>query len=206
VDYAGFKAFLTTFLWRDGDAVVTSNLDSLIKMANASLNRDLKVEDRATTVDIVATSPTVPMPADCREIRQLSLEGKGQMTYYTPGHFESLDASNAGRVVLPIYTTIGTNIFLTGDVTATTPATLTAVYYANIPDFAATLTSWVADDYLDVYAYSVLKHTAPFLREDERLQVWGSLYDAALNSALAENAARKQAGGPLRIIYGKGRA
>jgi hypothetical protein len=200
--YAEFKAFVTTFLWRDGDTVLTNNLDNLIKMANAELNRVFKVEDRTITATTPVTDNTATVPSDYREMRSLSLTDVGPMTYLTPLEFSRQDVINAGRQRLPIFTVSNDLILLSGDFSPENPGEMTMVYYANIPDFAVTDTSWVADDYLDVYAYCVLKQSAPFLREDDRLQVWTSAYGAALQSALDENAARKYTGSPQKITYG----
>lgn len=204
MDYASFKAFLVTFLWRDGDTVLVANLDSLIKMANAELNRVLKVEDRTITATTPATDTTVTTPEDYREMRSLAMVGVGPMTYLSPLEFSRRDTANAGRQRLPIFTVSNNLILLSGDFSVADPVDLSMVYYANIPDFAVTDESWVADNYLDVYAYCALKHAAPFLREDDRLPLWSNLYKEALQVALDENTARKYTGSPQQITYGGG--
>lgn len=204
MDYAGFKAFLTTFLWRDGDTVLTANLDSLITMANAELNRVFKVEDRATTAVLSVTDVVLELPGDYREMRSLSIADLGPCEYLSPLEFARQDMWNRSRQRLPIFTLQNGDVKLSGNFTADSPVDATLVYYANIPDFAVTNTSWVADNYLDVYAYCALKHSAPFLREDDRLQTWASLYSDALDKAMTENAARKYPGSPQKITFGGG--
>jgi hypothetical protein len=55
-----------------------------------------------------------------------------------------------------------------------------------------------------VYLYCVLKHTAPFLREDERLGTWDAMYGNAIGTALEENNERKYAGSPLKMHFPAG--
>jgi len=199
--YADFKAFLTTFLWRDGDTVLIANLDSLIKMADAELNRVFKVEDRTITADAQATDTILTTPLDYREMRNLSMAGIGPLTYLSPLEFAREEAMAAGQF-RPVFTVSNNLIRLIGPYSISAPVDVSMVYYANLPDFKATDASWMADNYLDVYAYCALKHAAPFLREDDRLQVWMGAYGAALQSALDENANRKNTGSPQRITYG----
>lgn len=200
--YQEFKSFLVTFLWRDGDTVLIANLDSLITMATSELNRVFKVEDRTVTADAPATDNVVTTPINYREMRSLSMVGVGPMTYLSPLEFSRQNVANGGQQRLPIFTVSNNLILLSGPFSAENPSTLTMVYYANLPDFAKEDESWVADHYLDLYAYCVLKHAAPFLREDDRLQTWAALYKDALDGALAENANRKNTGSPQRVTYG----
>ena len=204
MDYATFKTFLTTFLWRDGDAVLIANLDALITMANAELNRVFKVEDRTILADTPVTDTAMTLPLDYREMRHMSLEGVGPMTYLSPMEFARREVANRSNQRLPVFTVSNTLIRLLGDFSPENPGNLTMVYYANVPDFAVTDESWMADNYLDVYAYCALKHSAPFLREDDRLPTWERLYQTALDNAIAENTARKHPGSPQMLTFGGG--
>ena len=202
--YQEFKTFLTTFLWRDGDTVLISNLDSLIKMAETEMNRVLKVEDRTVTADASITDNILTVPIDYREMRNMSIPGRGPLTYLSPLQFARVEATTGNGNWPLVFTVSNRLIRLLGNFNPQTPVPVTMVYYANVPDFKAEDESWVAEDYLDVYTYCALKHAAPFLREDDRLQVWKDLYGTALQTALEENANRKNTGSPQRITYGGG--
>lgn len=197
--YAEFKDYLITHLWKTGDQVVIDRLDTLIKTAEHELNRVLKIEDRTQLSDIEAASNLVELPEDYREMRVLSNPHHREMKYYIPSKFYAFgDPSNRDYEA---YTIVNNCIALGGIVTVDKPLHLTMLYYQKIPDFKTADASWLADDYLDVYTYCVLKHSAPFLREDERLQTWMALYGEALATAMAENDDRKFAGSPLKIHF-----
>ncbi len=76
-----------------------------------------------------------------------------------------------------------------GDVTTGSETKLTQIrvvcdYRTTVPNFKQENASWLADEYLDLYTYSVLRQSATFIREDERLPVWNDLFTDALASAL----------------------
>ena len=198
MDYQEFKDFILVHLWKQGDQVVLDALDKLTLMAEAELNRTIKIEARTTVADIVAESTSVDLPDDYRSMRNVS-SPKCSMVYLTPQQFS--DAKAAGNFTRSdiSYTIAGNKLRLLGDVSVEKPLSLELWYYRNIPNFKETDSSWLVDEYLDLYTYSVLKHSAPFLREDERLSTWGSLYNSPLASVVEEDNERKYAGSPLRI-------
>lgn len=203
MDYDEFKDYIMTHLWKMGDSVVYDKLDVLIATAESELNRVFKVEDRNKLVTLTVTSNVVPLPTDCREVRSLTYPHRGEnMALAMPAEFFSDPRSNGTGVFDPsIYAIVNKSIYLLGQVTQ---ETLTLLYYSHIPKFAALpggSTSWVCQEYLDVYLYCVLKHTAPFLREDERVALWQNMYGEALSTAMDENTARKFAGSPLKIKF-----
>lgn len=198
--YDQFKDYLIVHLWKVGDSVVIDNLDALIKTANAELNRVLKVIDRDVSMSLSITALNTALPSDFRSMRDLFLTGVGQMTYITPQQL-LLDRETCDDTLLSGYSTQAGELLVTGGVSASSPVTGTMNYYANIPDYKTTGVSWVADNYYDVYLYCVLKHTAPFLREDERLAMWSGMYGSAMESVMDENEDRKYSGGPLNVTF-----
>jgi len=199
--YAEFKEYVTLSLWKMGDSVVIGALDLLIKQAEASLNRDLMVERRAKMGDVVATTSDFPMPTDCYTVRHIHIPNAGVSVYVSPSDFNTMKdywVEGVGRY----YTTVGNTIRLLGTIDASNPYTLNLTYYTKIPSYKDDDTSWVAEDFFDLYLYTVLKQTGPFLREDERLPMWNALAAEALASALAANEDMKYAGSPLRINFG----
>ena len=68
----------------------------------------------------------------------------------------------------------------------------------TFPFLSDTQTSnWVLEYHKDVYLYSALKHSAPFLAEDNRLAVWAALYQAAIDR-INEDSERSKSGGSGR--------
>jgi hypothetical protein len=203
--YDEFKTYIMTHLWKMGDSVVLDSLPTIINTAEAELNRTLKVEDRVSVLDIQAEAIAWPLPPDYRSMRSLTSPYRGEMHYNMPADFATKRAT--GCATGKDYTVVNKTLRLIGTITPEKPLALEAWYYRNIPkitDDPSGETNWLLADYFDVYLYCVLKHTAPFLREDERLQVWGTLFSDAMIAALDENDDRKYAGSPLKIKFPAG--
>lgn len=207
MDYAAFKSYMATFLWRSNDLDLVANLDSLIVMANHELNRVLDLQRRTVLTPFAVTSNSMPLPADFRSIKFVAPTGVYQSKPLTMSTLSNVVAlrnfPNATLKALPVYA-----LSKSGGVTTLElplPAgvlsdLLTLNYRTAVPDFAATNESWVCDDFLDLYVYTTLSHAAPFLREDDRIQIWDGMKNAALVSALDEDKSMIEFGGsPLEM-------
>ena len=63
-----------------------------------------------------------------------------------------------------------------------TTYTLELLYYEKIdPLNSGNASNWMLSNYPDAYLYGSLMHSAPFLQEDNRIQVWAALYEKAIN-------------------------
>ena len=73
------------------------------------------------------------------------------------------------------------------------------LYVARIPPLSdSEPTNWLLTEAPDAYLYGSLLQSAPYLVEDERTQVWGSLYEAAVQN-LNQASERARHSGPLRL-------
>ena len=200
MNYAAFKSYVARFVWRDGDAVFEADLDNMINMAHARLNRDLRIQRMSVTASADLVADTLSLPFDYLEMRTITSNSPpAPMQYVSPYERERIKLANA-TTFQPIYTIAGEAIFFVGPMSATdNPArTVTMTYYAKIPDFASTDSSWLADDYLDLYTYAVLRHTPAYLKDDERVVLWKNEYEETLASVVNAEVNRRYAGSPLR--------
>lgn len=201
--YSEFKSYLITHLWKNGDQSVIDALDLIIKTAEDELNRDFKMEDRVVMAKLTTENTTIPLPADYRELRHLlPMVGNNSYEYVIPAEYA--ESRNRGTTKSNQFTVVNNTIVLVEGGAVGKPLEVQCWYYRNVPrfkDLVPPATSWMAEDYFDVYLYTVLKHTAPFLREDERLATWASLGGDAMLSAQNENLDRKFAGSPLKMKF-----
>jgi hypothetical protein len=61
--------------------------------------------------------------------------------------------------------------------------------------------NWLLRSHPDAYLYGSLMQAAPFLRDDERIPVWGQFFSNAINS-INQREIRRQIGGVLRVQAG----
>lgn len=204
ITYQNFCDYLITHLWKAGDTVVIDAIDTLVMTATVELDRMLReLPEREVVATITVANNMHPLPSDCRRIRSLGSPTGGELTYIAPSEFQRRNStSGSGMWANPkYYTTVNDNIRFLGNIDPAKPVTYELWYEAFLPDFKATGTSWVADKFFDAYLYCTLKHTATFLREDERLQVWNNLYQTAVGSAIEEGAERRFSGSPLKTQF-----
>lgn len=55
--------------------------------------------------------------------------------------------------------------------------------YERLPALESYDTNWVLEFYPSIYLYGSAIHSAPFLKDDARLQIWATLYDNACRAA-----------------------
>lgn len=54
------------------------------------------------------------------------------------------------------------------------------VYYAGVPSLATSTTNWLVQRNPNVYLYATLLEAAPYIQDDDRINVWGSGYQNAI--------------------------
>lgn len=192
MNYAEFKDHLIVFLWKVNDAQLIARLDSLITMADAELSRKLQVEKRHTQASLLVDALDFPAPADYHAVRTLTDSLIGELSYTSPAQLLHMRAA-IPTIMAPHYSIVDKTFMFSGPFVAT-PRTVIIDYRRTIPDYQTTDTSWLADEFLDLYTYTVLKHSAPFLREDSRIATWAGLAVDALESAIDDSEMNKTRG------------
>ena len=188
--YDEFKEYMRGFLWKPNDAQLLNDLDNLIKLGTAELDRKLDINRREVsfTFDSVQNDTNKQdKPADLKHIVALNstkyhyeVVSEGQIQ-----HELNVNTTNRER---PFVAVVGAELafghtFPVGN----QPLIYQLVYRTRLPDYMVAGTSWVEDEYLDLYTYTILKHTAPWLREDERVPLWFQYAGDALTSVLEED-------------------
>ena len=201
--YAEFKEYLRTFLWKTGDTVLLSSLDQLIVLAETELNRKLDVNGRESTIAWTITyddTNVVTLPEDAQHIIALVSQDYEYSRVSSSQIGVELAANSANRE-RPFYTIVGRDVQF-GHVFKSTGnlefPKYTLTYrrkYLPFKPVTGDGYSELEDLYLDLFTYTVLKHTAPWLREDERVALWSSLAQDALNSVVEEDKFNIEFGG-----------
>ena len=196
--YAELKSSIADFLNRDDLASVTS---SFISLAEADMQRRVRhwrMEKRSTAeldtqysaipadfVEVirfhVTSGDTKPLElisqAELLDRKAKSLNTSGAPAYYalTAGEIEVYPAPDA---------TYDVELY----------------YLSRIPALSDSNTSnWLLDHYADAYLYGSLVHSAPYLKDDARIQVWAALYQSAIDAINTESERSKSGGSGLRM-------
>ncbi len=187
--YATLQDGITEWLARDQDATLIARIPTFIQFAEAKFNRHLfvrQMEGRSyADVDTTSDEPEyISLPTDfqsMRRIRLSSVTGKPCLAFKSGTQMDELRLSEGNASGQPRYFTIfGSEIELLP--TPDSDYRLEMVYRANIPALGdATTGNWLLDLAPDLYLYGALLESAPYIKEDGRIQTWGLGFTSALD-------------------------
>ena len=178
-NYTSFVTTVENYLARDDLGTV---IPDFIELAQERLSRDLRVQEmlKVSTADTTAGDKNISFPADFLELREIHIDGTPVYTleYQTPDKFFRNNKTHLSGV--PTHFTMLGAEFQFAPVPDGTK-TVQILYYAK-PDFIST--SQASNVYLayfpDALLYATLAEAEPYLMNDDRVQVWASLYDRAI--------------------------
>lgn len=194
VDYDTLKAAVGDFLNR-GD--LAAAIPVWVQLAEAEINRNLRHWQQEQLAPLTLTGRYTDLPADWRETVRLEAGGKRMDLLAQPElqirRSNSEDA--AGAPAFYAFTAGKIEVYPTpdGDYSAE------HLYLGDIPALSdASPTNWLLEKHPDIYLYGALLHSAPYLVEDARLQVWRGLYAEALIAA-QRSSDKARASGAMKI-------
>ena len=187
--YAELKSAVANWLNRDDlDAIIPD----FISLAEAQFNRTIRHRKMVVRSDATLDTPYFAVPADwLQTIRfQLNTNPVTPLLFVTPEQaLEESQVYSASQQPL-FYTTVGQQFQVVPYPDGEYEAEL--LYYAKIPALSdSNTTNWLLTESPDLYLYAVLLQSAPYLKEDERLNVWAGLYQRLFDDMmLADERAR----------------
>lgn len=179
--YAELKTNIADFLNRDD---LTSVSSTFVSLAEADLNRQIRHwrQEKRSTASIDTQYSAIP--ADMLEVirfyitsgdtRPLELISQSQML---DRKFRNLNTS--GQPAYYAVTAGELEVYPVPDGTYTSEL----YYFGKTPALSDSNTSnWILEHYPDAYLYGSLIHSAPYLKDDARIQVWAALYQNAIDA------------------------
>jgi hypothetical protein len=183
---------------------LVSEIPTFIALAEAQMNRRLRVRPMAVSLSQSWASEYVDLPADFLAEREVTVTAASlprRLAYLTP---EQMDVGARTPVSgLPrFYGLYGRQLRLHPAPDQAYAAEL--VYLQAIPALSeAAPSNWLLQSHPDAYLYGALAQSAPYLRADERLQTWATLFTGVL--ADIEAADRTGSAARLRSDAPRGR-
>jgi len=192
--YAELQSRIADWLIRQD---LTAVIPTFIELCEEDLNRELRVRQMLVRSTATLEGQFLSLPTDWLEARNLQLN----TTPVRRLEFVTLDRADdirASGVTTPAYYTInGAQIEVVPEPTENTEIEM--VYYAKIPPIAVNNTNWLSLLWPSLYIYGALRHSAPYLKEDERAGVWEAEYRNALERARMQDQRAQFSGGPLKM-------
>jgi hypothetical protein len=178
------------------DAAVVAFIPTAIMLAEFEIAQDIKTLGQLLVADgtMNINNPVIAKPARWRKTVSMTLTttaGQKQPMYLRKLEYLSSYAPDITALGTPLY-------YADYDAdhwfVAPTPSAAFAfetLCYTRLPPLASdNQTNWLTQNAPNAMLYGTLKQTAPFLKDDARLQVWGGLFDAAMAALKTEDQLR----------------
>lgn len=187
--YTELQTAVTEYLARDQDTTLIARIPTFIQLTEAKLNRSLLVRqmEARSTASIIITGTDdefVLLPSDfqsMRRVRLSSVTGKPCLAFMSGTQMDEYRYSSGNTAGRPAYFTIfGTEMELVP--TPDAAYTVEMIYRANIPPLVSNSSNWLLTLAPDLYLYGALLESAPYIKEDARIQTWGLGFKTALDS------------------------
>ena len=179
--YAELKTNIADFLNRDD---LTSVSSTFVSLAEADLNRQIRHwrQEKRSTASIDTQYSAIP--ADMLEVIRFYITSGDTRPLELISQAEMLDRkfrnlNTSGQPAYYAVTAGELEVYPVPDGTYTSEL----YYFGKTPALSDSNTSnWILEHYPDAYLYGSLIHSAPYLKDDARIQVWASLYQSAIDS------------------------
>jgi len=179
--YAELQSNITDFLNRDD---LVSVAPTFISLAEANMQRQVRHwrQEKRSTAELDTQYSAIP--ADFLEAIRFYITSGETRPLELISQFQLLDrkynrANTSGEPAYYAITAGEIEIF-------PAPAgTYTAELYYNAriePLTDSNTSNWMLEYFPDAYLYGSLIHSAPYLKDDARLQIWASLYQSAIDA------------------------
>jgi|TARA_R100001594_G_scaffold125254_1_gene162225 hypothetical protein len=198
--YANLKTEIANYLNRDD---LTSYLDTFIDLAESRMARDLRLREMET-IDISTTTvsgtQSYDLPTGYLEMRYVSYQTDPYtfLTYLAPPDFMRVYNVGVGSGIPSHYTMIGSKIYL-GKMPDSAKVLELGFFKRPTALSSSNTTNDILTYFPDLYLYSALAESEPFLMNDERLKVWASLYKEGIKTANESAQRGRTSSAPLNM-------
>ena len=166
---------------------LTARIPEFIELAEANFNRVIRQPDMVTKNDSFSIAGRyTTLPTDTLEIVRIvvDLTPVIVLEYLTPEEISQrrIVMSSTGK---PYYFTMIGGSTNQLEILPSPDSTYTSsiVYYTRIAALTdSATTNWLLDSHPDIYLFGTLVEAEPYLKNDERMPMWTSRLDKALNA------------------------
>lgn len=183
--FSGLKSSIADWINRDD---LTSVIPSFIVLAEATFNRTIRTRDMVQRATASLDTQYTELPADFLQMINIQLNTATPMklSFVSNEQADDLRSTYFAAANEPKYYSI------VGQTFEVIPSpggeyTVEMSYYKKIPSLSDSNTSnWLLTKSPAMYLYGALVQSAPYLRDDDRITTWGTLYKEAFNDLMLE--------------------
>jgi len=192
--YGELKAAVANWLERTD---LTARIPEFIALAESRINQELRTRENEKRITASISTEYFDIPSNFIEMRnfQLNTDPIQKLEYVSP---EQMDMFNPDSILgRPYsYTMHGTEFQLKPIPDATYTAAIT--YWYELAAFSADAdTNTTLQKFPGLYLYASLIASAPFLKDDNRVSTWGSLYSGLMSDINSRDSIGRYSGTKL---------
>ena len=196
--YAELQTAVANWLNRDD---LTANIPDFITLCEARLNRVLRTRamEGLYTASTISGQRDYNLPPNYLQMRALRLNTSPLtvLEYVSPEIMDRVWAGSSGGK--PVAYTIKANELFLGP-SPDTVYTMEMDYYRKFDSLSAIITTnAMLTDNPDVYLYGSLLEAEPFIKNDSRIQVWGTSFYKAITDIQDQDSKDRHSGSEMRI-------
>jgi len=186
--------------WLDRTSTeITSRAPEFIALAEAKLNRDLRVRPMEVVGSDTMSSGAISLPADWLAYKSIWYTYSGsrvELINMAPQEFNRFDT---GTTDYPSGYYIAASSVYFGPSTPNSDYTVGYIYYQKIPALTdSNTTNWLLTSHPDIYLYGSLLEAAPYLKEYPEIQLWMTAFGAVIEQ-LKQSDRDVMSGAPMRM-------
>ena len=193
--YNSLSSSVLQYLERQ-DAAVVAFIPQAIALAEFEIAENIKTLGQMVVANGNMTSgnPVIQKPARWRKTVSMTLTtaaGEKQPILLRKLEYLSQYWPNVSTTGTPLYyADYDYDNWLVAPTPSANFAFQTLCYTRLTPLSSSNQTNWLTQNAPNVMLFGTLKQTAPFLKDDARLAVWGQMFDAALAALKVEDTLR----------------
>lgn len=211
-------SFLTDYIdklrnWIDDEDISDSVITDWIRDGEERINNELRTDIQIERTEATLNDDCVVLPPDWLEHVYVRMVNGRPFDFITPHDYWEMKYGPPSGSLVPqpdpyggavypapgrkqLYTTIGRTLFVYPPINPDLLVKVELAYYRSLVPLGDNKDA-VFDRYPTIYRHAALTAGAPYLIEDERINVWGALATAAIQKANDAHVKGRWSGSPL---------
>lgn len=188
-NYSELQASIAGWLKRTN---LTDRIPDFIALAEAQLNRQLRARQMTTVYTRTTDQHIITLPDDYLDAEKLELNGE-TLDYTARWAADSPMRRGDNRA---FYTMVGKSVWIMRRVE---PNSVFRLYYYQrlTPLSDLEPQNWLIEDAPDAYLYGSLLQAEPYLKNDQRVQIWQGLYTSIIEAMNSGTSRARSSGSGL---------
>lgn len=197
--YSELKSSIADWLIRTD---LTDVIPDFIHNAESRLQRDKRIRNFRFNSSFSVSAEEVGLPDNFRAVEVLAHDGGTHFGGLETASLDELTRINhdqGGAAGVPTHYAIVRNDKLRFAPPPSDTYNLLFGYWETIPHLSDSLQSnWLLDEHPDIYLYASLVESAPYLKDDQRIQLWEAMLERRID-AYDEHVRNQQWSGPISV-------